>query len=199
MLKQIARFFPLEKPIEIKLLGSNTIKSSTGTAYRLTFQYHYPNKWLGVDVALNKANGQLLTTGIYVQPLNESLETSNEFSWQGKSFKHYLMFGAAIALPLFVLYALVLCIRTPIPKRKWLWIIFVLIGIPSLSFNWTTGEFWLDPLRFLLFSAAYWRPSPAAAVIIQISLPIGAVIFLYKRKKLVAPPQDITTDNPAYH
>ena len=199
VLKQIAGFFPPEKPIEIKLLGSNTIKSSSGAAYNFAFQYHYPSKWLQVDVGLTKAHGQLLATGIYVQPLNESLEVSNKFSLQDKTWKHYSMFGTAITLPLFVLYALVLCIRTPIPKRKWLWIIFILIGVPTLSLNWTTGEFWLDPLRFLLFSAAYWMPSPSAAVIIQISLPIGAIVFLYKRKKLVEPLPNKTPNNPAYH
>ena len=34
----------------------------------------------------------------------------------------------AILIPVFTLCALVLCIRTKMEKRKWLWIIFIIIG-----------------------------------------------------------------------
>jgi len=40
------------------------------------------------------------------------------------------------------LYALLVCIRTPIRRRKWLWIIVTILGIGKLGIDWSSGELW---------------------------------------------------------
>lgn len=93
------------------------------------------------------------------------------------------MLFLAILVPLFTLYALILCIRTKIEKKKWLWVIFVLAGIASFSVDWTTGQWRIVPLSFQLLGAGASAP-PYGPWVISVSLPLGAIIFLLKRKRL---------------
>jgi len=51
-----------------------------------------------------------------------------------------------------------------------------------MSLNWTTGNIDFQPISVLLLGAAYWRTSLFAPVILSVSLPLGAVIFMLKRK-----------------
>jgi Phospholipase_D-nuclease N-terminal len=93
--------------------------------------------------------------------------------------------AAAAAAPLFTLYALIVCIRTKIERRKWLWILFILFGFGRFMVNWTTGSW-----DFHIFYAQLLSASAGAAFfgpwIISVSLPVGAVFFLSRRKKLEA-------------
>jgi hypothetical protein len=91
-----------------------------------------------------------------------------------------LVLALAIFLPLFSVYALILCIRTKMERRKWLWILFILCGVGKVAVNWTTGEWQVMPLAIQLFSAsavtAGYGPWGVA-----VSLPLGAILFLFRR------------------
>ncbi len=90
-----------------------------------------------------------------------------------------------IAVPLFTLYALVLCIRMRM-TRKWLWILFILLGVTTLRLNWSTGEMGLQPLSVQLLGASFSRSGLVAPWIFGVSFPLGAVFFLRKRRALLA-------------
>lgn len=182
-LEQIATFFPKEKPTSIKIVGSRTLKANKFWQANLTFQYEFLNKWLLVSIVLHKENNVLLVNGINVLPLSDSLENINQFTFQNKAIGSYLIFVLAILIPIFSIFVLVLCIKTPIPKRKWLWIIFILIGFCRITVNWTTGDINIHLLSIQLLGAGFWRASIYAPVIISISIPLGALIFMIKRKK----------------
>jgi hypothetical protein len=101
--------------------------------------------------------------------------------------------GGAIIAAIFTLTVLVVCIRTKMQRRKWLWILFILFGFGRLSVNWTTGQWGIGVLAVQLFSASahadFFGPW-----IVSVSLPAGAVIFLIKRRNLQAgPPLDAGT------
>ena len=90
----------------------------------------------------------------------------------------YAILCAAIGAALISLYALVLCIRTKLPGRKWPWVVFILLGIGKVWVNWKTGEQGVTPLSVQLFSASsfsamYW--------IVSASVPLGALAFLIYR------------------
>jgi hypothetical protein len=103
----------------------------------------------------------------------------------GKNLLQYVTLSFAILIPIFTLYVLVLCIRTKMEKRKWLWIIFIIIGIGKFTVNWTTAQWQFAPLSFQFFGASAFAPM-YSAWLISISLPLGAIVFLIRRRKLVA-------------
>jgi hypothetical protein len=82
-------------------------------------------------------------------------------------------------------------------RRKWLWIIFILIGFGKLSLNWTTGQILFNPLSFYvqLFSVAVIKHGPYAPWIFSISIPLGAIIFFLKKILIVTEPASTEQGN----
>jgi hypothetical protein len=81
----------------------------------------------------------------------------------------------------------VVCARTRLAKRKWLWLVFVALGVVQFQFNWTTGAWGIQPLAFLLLGAGYTQAGPVAPLVFTLAFPLGALVFLARRKALRVP------------
>lgn len=185
-LAQMAALFPAGEPKTTSVVGAHTSKTSGRTVYDLTFEYEYSGYWLLANVVLQRSNEQVTVLGLHVNPMQQSLKHLNRFTFEGKGILHYVVLAIAIAVPVFILYVLVLCFRAPIPKRKWLWLLFVALGFVQFSLNWTNGAFGMQPISFLLLGAGYVQAGPFAPFILKFSIPIGAIVFLAKRRSLAA-------------
>jgi hypothetical protein len=187
-LDKMADIIPKGAPTSVKLVGANQFSSEkVGTTLNLTYEFQFGDKFLLINVARKTKDGVDTIIGLRVQPLSASLETLNRFTLSNKTALQYSVLGAAIAAALFTLYALVVCIRTKMERRKWLWILFILFGFGKIMVNWTTGQW-----DFTIFAAQLFSASAGAAFfgpwIVSVSLPVGAVLFLSRRKELgIAP------------
>lgn len=181
----MAAQMPAQAPISVKLVGANFLTSNTLHKSKLTYEYHYPDRWLLVSVAVQKKDGVSTIIGFNVNKVADSLENSNKFGLSGKSPLQYAVLAVAVLAPLFSLYALVLCIRTRMQGKKWLWILSILFGIGSLSVNWTTGQLDLQLLSIQLLSASAVAP-PYGAWTVSVSVPLGAILFVVLRRRLAA-------------
>ena len=161
---------------------------------QLNYQYQFKDSWAIVNIAIETVGQTKKIVLLNVSPIPASLQTTNAFSLAGKSPVHYVILLAAIVIPVFIVTVLIVCIRTKLQKQKWLWIIFTLFGVGNIAFNWTTGQLRFNPVYILFFGSGYIKASQYAPAIINISLPIGAIIFLFKRKsiKVIEP---VTTEN----
>lgn len=187
-LVKMAQMIPTQQPESIKVVGVNKNvfngpNEPKTTTTNITFEYQFQSRWLLINVATQKRGGVSTIVGFNVNPIPDSLEKLNKFRLVGKSPLQYSVLFLAIFIPLFILYALILCIRTKIEKKKWLWVIFVLAGIATFSVDWTTGQWRIVPLSFQLFGVGASAP-PYGSWVISISLPLGAVIFMLKRNGL---------------
>jgi hypothetical protein len=185
-LEKMADSIPAGTPTSVKLVGANHFSSEKiGTTLNLTYEFQFGDKFLLINVARKTKDGVDTIIGLRVQPLSASLETLNRFTLSNKTAFQYGVLVAAIATALFTLYALVVCIRTKMARRKWLWILFILFGFGKIMVNWTTGAW-----DFVIFNAQLFSASASAAYfgpwIITVSLPVGAVFFLSRRKALEA-------------
>jgi len=184
-LAKVATFLDQGTPVSIEIVGCNVFSSSGKRRSNLTYQYHFTNSWLlaSVVVDTDTVNNQKQVFGMHVNPIPKSLKELNAFTISGKGVQNYAMLMLAMLVPLFILYVLVVCIRTNIRKRKWLWIIFILLGLGKLSLNWTSGQILFNPLSFhiQLFGAAVFKPGP-----------LGAILFLMRRKQL-----QVATSSPS--
>jgi Phospholipase_D-nuclease N-terminal len=188
-LGKMADAIPGTTPTSVKLVGANQFSSKeAGTTLNLTYEYQFGDKFMLINVARKMKGGAETIVGFHIQSLPSSLETLNRFTLAKKSALQYGILAAAIAAAVFTLYALVVCIRTNMARRKWLWILFILFGFGKIIVNWTTGRWDFTVLAAQLFSASagavYFGPW-----IISVSLPIGAAVFLSRRKDLSAAPQ----------
>jgi hypothetical protein len=118
-------------------------------------------------------------------PVPEPLEEINAFTLEGKGFSQYAVLLLATLAEVFSAYAFVQCIRTKPLRRKWAWLILISIGVCTLTVNWTTGQCAFTPLAFHV-SPGFASCTAYGPWIVGVSLPIGAVAFLLRRRSPIA-------------
>lgn len=185
-LEQLATLFPDDPPKNVHVVGAYTNTLNSVTTYNLTYEYEYPNAWVLANVVLRRQDGQLRAIGIHAQPEKQSLREANRFTFAGKSPLHYVVLMLTASILLLIVYALVLCLRTPITKRKWLWALFVTLGFVQFFFNWTDGSYQLQPISVALLGVGFIQAGPYAPIVLKFSIPVGAIVFLWRRKSLAA-------------
>lgn len=161
------------EPMSVEVIGCNlfTNASSQGSTRttNLSYQIHFQDSWAAGNVLIGHPSGAASVLGSHFQPIPDSLEVLNRFTFAGKSFVHYLVFAACIIEPTLVVIALVVCILSRI-RRKWLWIIFILLGFVQFRFDWASGHFDVQPISFALFGASAFRPSSYAPWILGFAI-----------------------------
>lgn len=188
-LEEVAAAFPAGQPISVKTVGfyENTrlIQGESFSTTNLTYEYQFHDAWVVANIVLAKQGNALTIEGLYAERMTESLETRNAFTFKGKDATHWLMLLWAIADAALCLGAFVLCLRTRIARRKWLWALFTLVGVTTLRFDWSNGHFAFQPLSVQLFSASA-TAQLYGPWILAVSIPLGAIWFLAVRRRLAA-------------
>lgn len=188
ILAGMAAMIPPQEPIAVKVVGVQTFTATTNdetsTTTNITFEYEFSDRWLLANVATQKTETGFSIVGFRINPMPDSLENTNRFTLSGKEPLHYLVLTLAIIIPIFIIYALVLCVRTKMEKRKWLWILFIIIGIGQFTINWATGQWTLSPFSIQIMGTGAFAPL-FGPWILTVSVPIGAIVFLLRRKKLI--------------
>ena len=185
---QMAAFFPPTPPRSVAVVFLTTQKFLMGngdTARRVnvSLQYEFENQWLLANATWREtASGDKIIEGMNVQPLAKSLQEINSFQLKGKGIANYAILVLAVALPLFCIAALIVCIRTLMPrKRKTLWCLGILVGFGRVGVNWTSGAISVSPLYVQFLSAGWLRWGPFAPHLISVSVPLFAMLFLWRR------------------
>jgi hypothetical protein len=200
-LSAVANIFPIEAPKSIKFSGFREIKAD-GVFSNVTIymQYEYSDRWILATARLQKLGGNFVVASAEAQPNRDSIENFNKFKFLGQDVKHYAVFIAAISLLLFGIYVFALCIKEVASRPKsvgpWLWIIFVLVGFGKVEFNWINGMFYFfqnsayanssqgHAIELFEFPVARFSLSPQTPLVVMMSVPLGAIIFLLRRKKV---------------
>lgn len=184
-LAEIASYFPSGKLLSTELIGSqiNTINETWQGNF--TFECQFEAGWAVANVVMKRIASKTTVIGFNVYRTEASQKELNKFELAGKSALHYLVLLLACIVPMFILFSLVYCIKTPIQKRKWLWVLFILGGIGTISINWSTGVFGFKILQFQLFGAAAMASNEYAPWVITAGFPLGAVVFWFKRKSFI--------------
>ena len=187
-LEQLANLFPDEKVKNVVIIGSHTYSDKNLRRYDLSFLYEFPSKCLFVNVRLEKNGDILVVKGVNIRHLLSSPDITNQFTFQGKGVINYIFLILSILVGLFTIFAFVLCIKTPIPKRKWFWLIFILPGFIQFTLNWTTGSLNVNPFCVQLLGSGFITGGLLGPWFIMTSVPLGAILFMLKRRKWLTPP-----------
>jgi hypothetical protein len=182
-LGKMAALFPPENPESIKLVGLDVSRSQENPTKNVTLEYHFPSKWLLVNVAIERKRDVSKVVGFHVNLIPDSLENLNKFTLVRKSAIQYLILTSAVCSLLFSFYVLTLCVQTNVGRTKWLWILFVLTGVGQLAVNWTTGR-WTFTLLSIQLPCGRAFASPYGPWTVVATLPAGAFLFLNHRSKM---------------
>lgn len=186
-LTTMAAMIPAQEPVSVKTVGAFAqCETRKGCDTRVTLEYEFTGKWVIAQMVVHRQDEKSVITSFYIRPESESLEATNQFTLRGKERAQYMILAMGIVSIAVMLYALVLCIRTPMERRKWLWIIMILLGVGKVAVDWTTGEisyhiFWISILPAGMGAELY------GAWIVTVSIPLGALLFLILRERLRKP------------
>jgi hypothetical protein len=173
-------------PVSVKLVGLKRNTTNDVKRYDLMYEYAFGGRWMIAEVVIVEEGDRREIAGIHAQMHDRSLEQINGFALGNKSAMHYFMLFLCCLSPLVCITAFVLCLRTPMRRRKVWWALFTLVGLVTFYFNWSTGELEFRPIS-LQFLGASAVASPYGPWTLGVSIPVGAIWFLLRRKKLSAP------------
>jgi hypothetical protein len=194
-LAQTVTRLPDGPPESVKVVGANTLRTENDSTTTITLEYQFPKKWLLVSVTTKKAGDASTLEGLWVYSMADSLENLNRFTLVGKSPSQYLILILAASSLVFSFYVLVLCIRTKDVKRKWLWLLFILVGVGNVAINWKTGELTFRIFSIQLLTAAINRPLYGPWTIAAF-LPLGAILFLNRQRNVKIAAESIPRPAP---
>jgi hypothetical protein len=181
-LAEMAALIPAENPMSVKVVGVNLSRTKEYRTTTITLEYQFPSKWLLVEVVTQRGGRAFSVVGFHVTPISDSVENLNRFTLVGKSFVQYSILILAISSFGFSLYVLILCIRTKGVKRKWLWMIFILVGVEKVAVNWGTGQLTFGVLAINI-PCAIAGFTPYGPWTIGVLVPIGAILFFDRQRR----------------
>lgn len=185
LLEQMAGYFREGEPLSVKIIGSQVNVFNGQWKGNFTFEYQFESGWNIANAALQKTDSGYQVIGLNVYQTDASQKEINAFGLSSKSGLQYLVLSLAVLVPVFILFTLIVCVRTPIQRKKWLWVIFVLLGVGAIQVNWTNGSYGFQLISINLFGASATAAGPAAPWILSASIPLGAIVFWVRRKSLI--------------
>lgn len=185
-LEKMVVIFPSEQPRRINVVGFHASNINGVQTYNITLEYEYAKSWLVNNAVLQRKDGHVVVLGLHATPMKLSMEEAGRISFSGKSPGQYFFLALVVTIPLFILYALFRCVRTPGVRNKWAWILFIVVGFVQFSLNWAEGTFMVTPVALSLLGAGFARSGPYAPWILTVSIPVGAMVFLLMRRSWLA-------------
>jgi hypothetical protein len=178
---EVSELMTADELKEIALVRYSNLKALIQGNQRSQFTYEliFKDSWGVANIAVDFMEGERYILGVYVEPLDRPLSEINAFSLENKSMTHYMMLALAIIFPLFSLYALYLCVQKKEGFGKWIWAIFILVGIGNVSINWTSGNVAYNIISITSVWAPGLRDGASGAYYITYAIPIGAIVFFY--------------------
>jgi len=157
----------------------------SGKSTQLTVQMELSTGWfVGTVVTTIEGETRKIASANF-ESIPDSLEKLNALNLLQRPLWAQLFLLIVVAVPVFTLYVLVLCIRTKL-TRKWPWILFILLGVTTLRLNWSTGEMGFQLVSMQLLGGSFFRSGLVGPWVFGVSFPLGAVLFLIKRRRLLA-------------
>lgn len=194
VLEHLASMVPPGHPIKLNPVNWSFVKKVNVTktedvsrTAHVAIEYAYPeSKWMVASASLSGEPGSFRITALNIEPIPVSLAELNAFTFRGKGIAHYVFLLLTVAAFGISVFAFVYCIRTPRIKRKWLWMIFILVGVIAFSLNWSNGAISVNIFSFKLLSASYSRIGWLGPWEVTFCIPVGALIFLWKYRRAIA-------------
>lgn len=175
---------PTEPPKNVANVRWTASSGTKGSSYTLVDDYEYATKYIEVTIVLVRPIG---ASHDLVQGFNFNIVDKNKAADHDLTPKTPLQFALAAvgaAILLVTLTALVQVFTRKGVKRRWLWLLFILVGFGGVKLNWGTGALVaFMPINFQLLSLGVFRGLAITSPwIITFSVPVGALTFLSRAK-----------------
>lgn len=186
-LDQIEKNLQLINPDSLEVINGQVTKHFKGDQPDLIYQIEYEQKFNDYSIlillSVIQENGNYELGRISSQRIDNSLKQQHAFILKNKPIINYLFLILMIVNLLFMIFTLYALIKTQI-KRKWLWIIGILIGFSRLKLYWTSGEINFDFLSFQILGIGFIKSGQYSSWILMVSIPVVAIAFWIQQYKI---------------
>ena len=152
----------------------------------LTYDIRNQHAWAGLAVTLGRSRTGTKLEGFSVQRFLVPPEQIYGFTLSRKTPLEYAALAVAIIIALLTWTAAFICALTPRLRFKWLWLIGIFIGLIRFQLDWTSGGYQLMPIAFLVPPATALKTGFFSPWVLQMSIPLFAILFLTRRKTLIS-------------
>jgi hypothetical protein len=163
----------------LRQVGAHRFQGDDADRSLLSYELHTSAGWAGVNIRVLEDTSGRYIEGFRADRLPASLETTNAFRLSEKNPVTFFVPLLAVACAVFSIFVAVLAVRTRMPRRG-LWAFFALLGVASVTMDWTTGQLSFQLLQVTLFCAGIMRIGPAGPWLITVGFPAGALATLYR-------------------
>lgn len=194
----LASLIPSELPQSEKTISWSRDEAPEGKAITITDELTYPDKVLLRRTVIGQPKGkEARIVGFHINVPSPAALEQGRFALPGKSAMHYLFLAAGILIPLVIIVTLVVLFRTKGLRRKWLWAIFIALGLGKFSINWATGAIGMQFISFSILGAGITKlGSSVDPWVISLGIPMGALVFLafrhFRRPPQPEPPPAVS-------
>lgn len=171
-------------PIQMNYVNQNGIKSTYYT-YRMVTNADV----FVVSAAIAEGYDGLVSFSIIPESQTKLAYTGIPGHMQGANILQWAILILGLLTWVFVIWVFVDCCRHKF-KRKWLWLLIILLGALILSFNYSNNHlgFQVNAGLYLTFSSLIVFSDNAAQL--KLVIPLGAIIYLLCKKKRFRAKQD---------
>lgn len=171
---------------------SKILSSQKLTFYRLGYEYTLDNRNILFTTTVQKDDNKYSIVAFNGQFLPAPLSELTKFTLHNKSIKQYVFLLFVILIPIFILISLIVMLTRKLStKKKIIWaLIILLISLPRFLINWNTGQIDFNLLYINILGAGVSRPTLYSAWILTFNIPIGAILFWIKRKRIIEAEQE---------
>ncbi|KIA91863.1 hypothetical protein OA93_23735 [Flavobacterium sp. KMS] len=185
------------KVVEYNWKTMFSTNSEKFTQYNLGYEYEFENKNILFRTSIIEKNNKFSVVMFNGEILPGKLSELTKFTFENKTFVHYIFLIFAILIPLFIIITLVFMLKSRITtKQKVIWSLVILfICFPKFVIDWNNGQTNFSFLNFSLFGSSFTKPTLYSAWLISFNIPIGALIYWFKRNSyLIAEIEDDETE-----
>lgn len=165
---------------------------SKTTRILMGYQIEFEKGWMKAVVVVNSVEGNpdLKVSTLYIEPLKSSMSELYAFNILEAPTANFVVLAIAICIPLFIIYTASVCLRMrKALKYRVLWMFFIIVGVGTFSFDWSSGSMGFKLFSALLMGSGAYMDTQYGPWVISFSFPIGAVIFLFYISKTLAKQQ----------
>lgn len=168
---------------EYEYIGYQVSYSNGNETQTVTMQLDYSHTHVIFQFIAAKVNGSYKLMRTDFNKIQVSLKELNRFSLGDKGIVHYIVFLSWIIIFLFSVITASIAFGSDI-KRRVLWSLFALCGAGVLSFTWTTAAWNFNLFKVGLPAAGFFRSWSYASFVLEMRLPIGAIVYWLIKHRL---------------
>lgn len=166
--------------------SSNILSAEKITIYQLAYEYEFEKGNILFATTVREEDNNFFIISFNGKFLTAPLAQLTKFTLTNKSTKQYIFFLFVLLTPLFIILSLIFLIISQMSlQQKIIWFLIILfISLPRFTINWNSGQIDFNLINISLLRAGFFRPNLYTAWILSFNIPIGAILFWIKRKRL---------------